>query len=123
MGWRGCVDHASITLDRPGKSLRIWIPLQSLKGYLGLQVVWVILASTLPTRLIVTGFFPTCLEVVGILYPCLFFFFLVFIFFFLLSIKLRASEISLGEEDEMEEDLAIEEGEEYPIGEEGEGST
>jgi hypothetical protein len=36
MGWRGCVDQASITLDRPGKSLRRWLPLQSLQGYLGL---------------------------------------------------------------------------------------
>jgi hypothetical protein len=50
MGWRGCVDHASITLDRPGKSLRRWLPLQILQGYLGLWVVWVILtSSTLPT--------------------------------------------------------------------------
>jgi hypothetical protein len=66
MGWRGCVDHASITLDRPGKSLRILLHLQSLQGYLGLRVVWVTLtSSTLPARLIVTGFFPTCLAVVG----------------------------------------------------------
>jgi hypothetical protein len=49
MGWRGCVDHASITLGRPGQSLRRWLPLQSLQGYLGLWVVWVILtSSTLP---------------------------------------------------------------------------
>jgi hypothetical protein len=34
-----------------------------------------------------------------------------------------ALDISLDEEDEMEEDLASEEGEEYITGEEGEGST
>jgi hypothetical protein len=49
MGRRGCVDHASTALDRTGKSLRRWLPLQSLQGYLGLWVVWVILtSSTLP---------------------------------------------------------------------------
>jgi hypothetical protein len=74
MGWRGCVDHASITLDRPGHSLRRWLPLQSLQGYLGLRVVWVILtSSTLPARLTVTGCFPTCLTVVGGFDPCLIF--------------------------------------------------
>jgi hypothetical protein len=109
MGWRGCVDHASITLDRPGKSLRRWLPLQSLQGYLGLRVVWVILASsTLPARLTVTGCFPTCMVVVGSWDPCLFFFFLFFIFFFFLSTKLLVLEISLSEEDEMEEYLASE---------------
>jgi hypothetical protein len=124
MGWRGCVDHASITLDKPGKSLRRWLPLQSLQGYLGLRVVWVILtSSTLPTRSTVTGCFPTCLAVVGSLDPCLFFFFLLFLFFFFLFTELLALELSLSEEDEMEEDLAIEEGEEDLTGEEGEGST
>jgi hypothetical protein len=124
MGWRGHVDHASITLDRPGKSLRIWLPLQILQGYLGLRVVWVILApSTLPTRLLVTCFFPTCLEVVGSLDPCLVFFFLILIFFFFLSTELLTSELSLSEEDETEEDLASEEGKEDLTGEEGEAST
>jgi hypothetical protein len=113
MGWQGCVYHASITLDRPGKSLRTWLPLQILQGYLGLQGVWVILASsTLPTRLIVTGFFPTCPAVVGSLDPCLFFFFLFFLFFFFLSTGLLVAELSLDEEDEMEKDLASGEGEE-----------
>jgi hypothetical protein len=46
MGWLGCVDHASITLDRPWQSLRTWLPLQSLQGYLGLRVVWLILTSS-----------------------------------------------------------------------------
>jgi hypothetical protein len=124
MGWSGCVDHTSITLDRPGKSLRIWLPLQSLQGYLGLRVVWVILtSSTLPARLTVTGCFPTCLAVVGGFDPCSFFFFLFFLFFFFLFIELLASELSLGEEDEMGEELASEEGEEDLTGEEGEGST
>jgi hypothetical protein len=91
MGWRGCVDHASITLDRPGKSLRRWIPLQSLQGYLVLRVVWVILTSpTLPSRSIVIGFFPTCLAVVGSVDPCLFFFFLFFLFFIFLFTELLA---------------------------------
>jgi hypothetical protein len=116
MGLRGCVDHTSITLDRPGKSLRRLLPLQSRQGYLGLRVVWVILtSSTLPIRSIITGFFPTRPTVVGILDPCLFFFFL--------SIGLLASEISLSKEDEREEDLACEEGKEDLTGEEGEGST
>jgi hypothetical protein len=98
MGWRGHVDHASITLYRPGQSLRIWLPLQSLQGYLGLRVVWVILAlSTLPTRLSVTGCFPTCLVLVGSLDPILFFFFLILLFFFFLSTGLLALELSLGE--------------------------
>ena len=49
MGWSGCVDHTHITLDRPWKSLKIWLPLQILQGYLGLWVFCVILASsTLP---------------------------------------------------------------------------
>jgi hypothetical protein len=122
MGWSGHVDHASITLDRPGQSLRRWLPLQSLQGYLGLRVVWVILtSSTLPARLLVTGFFPTCLTVVGSLDPCLVFFFLFFRFFFLLFTELLGSELSLEEEDEMEGDLASEEGEEDLTGEEGEG--
>jgi hypothetical protein len=124
MGWQGCVDHASITLDRPGKSLRRWLPLQILQGYLGIRVVWVILtSSTLPTQLIVTGCFPTCWIVVGGFYPCLSFFFLIFLFFFFLFIGLLALELSLDEEDEMEGDLASEEGEEDLTGEEGEGST
>jgi hypothetical protein len=124
MGWRGCVDHASITLDRPGQSLRRWLPLQSLQGYLGLRVVWVILtSSTLPARLTVTGCFPTCLTVVGGLDPCLFFFFLFFRFFFFLFTELLGSKLSLDEEDETEDDLASEEGEEDLTGEEGEGST
>jgi hypothetical protein len=109
MGWIGCTDHASITLDRQGKSLRIWIPLQRLQGYLGFRVVWVVLgSSTLPTQLTVTGCFPTCLALVGSLDPYLFFFFLIFLFFFFLSTGLLASEISLSEEDETEEDLASE---------------
>ena len=117
MDWKGSLDHASMTLDIPGKYLIRWIPLQSLQGYLGLRV-WVILASsTLPARLKVTSLFPTCLSVVGGVDPCLFFFFLFFCFFFFLSIELLALDLSLGEEDEMEEDLASEEGEE------GEGST
>jgi hypothetical protein len=124
MSWRGCVDHTSITLDKPGKSLRRWLPLQSPQGYLDLRVVWVILASsTLPTRLSITGGFPTCLVVVGSLDPCFFFFFLIFLFFFFLSTKLLASFISLNEEDEMKEDLATREGEEDLTGEDGEGST
>jgi hypothetical protein len=45
------------------------------------------------------------------------------LFFFFLSTELLALELSLDEEDEMEEDLASEEGEEYLTGEEGEGST
>jgi hypothetical protein len=122
MGWRGCVDHASITLDRPGKSLRRWLPLQSLQRYLGLRVVWVILtSSTLPTRLTVIGFFTTCLARVGSVDPCLFFFFFFFLFFFFLSTELLALELSLDEEDETERDLTGEEGEEDIPGEEGEG--
>jgi hypothetical protein len=124
MGWRGHVDHASITLDRLGKSLRRWLPLQSLQGYLGLRVVWVILtSSTLPARLTVTGCFPTCLTIVGGFDPRLSFFFLIFLFFFLLFTELLASELSLDEEDEMESDLASEEGEEDLTGEDSEGST
>jgi hypothetical protein len=124
MGWRGCVDHASITLDRLGKSLRRWLPLQSLQGYLGLQVVWVILtSSTLPARVTVTGCFPTCLTVVGGLDPCLIFFFFFFLFFFFLFTELLASELSPDEEDETEGDIASEEGEEDLTSEEGEGST
>jgi hypothetical protein len=61
--------------------------------------------------------------VVGSLDPYLFFFFLFFLFFFFLSTELLASDISLDEEDEMEEYLTIEEGEEDITGEEGEGST
>jgi hypothetical protein len=71
----------------------------------------------------VTGFFPTCPTVVGSLDPCLFLFFLFFLFFFFLSTGLLAAEISLGEENETEEDLASEEGEEDLTSEEGEGST
>ena len=124
MGWQGCVDHISITLGRPGQSLRIWLPLQRLQGYLGLRVVWVILtSSTLPTRLTVTGCFPTCFTVVGGFDPCLFFFFLFFHFLFFLSTELLASNLSLGEEDETEEYLAREEGEEDLIHEDSEGST
>jgi hypothetical protein len=124
MGWRGCVDHASITLDRPGQSLRRWLPLQSLQGYLGLRVVWVILkSSTLPARLTVTGCFPTCLTVAGGFDPCLFFFLLFFHFFFFLFTELLGLELSLDEEDETEDDLVSEEGEEDLTGEEGEGST
>ena len=124
MGWSGCVDHASITLDRPGQSLRRWLPLQSLQGYLGLRGVWVILtSSTLPVRLTVTSCFPTCLIVVGGFDPCLSFFFLIFIFFFFLFTGLLASKLSPDEEDEMEGNIASEEGEEDVTGEEGEGST
>ena len=102
MGWRGHVDHASITFHRPGKSLRIWIPLQSLQGYLGLRVVWVIFASsTFPAQLSVTGGFPTCPLVVGGLDPWLFFFLLIFLFFLFLSTELLSSKISLNEEYEM----------------------
>jgi hypothetical protein len=61
--------------------------------------------------------------VVGGFDPCLSFFFLIFLFFFFLFTGLLASELSLDEEDEMEGDLASEEGEEDLIGEEGEGST
>jgi hypothetical protein len=124
MGWRGCIDHTSITLDRPGQSLRRWLPLQSLQGYLGLRVVWVILtSSTLPTRSTIIGFFPTCPIVVGILDLGLFLFLLFFLFFFFLSTELLALELSLDKEDEMEVDLASGEGEEDLTGEEGEGST
>jgi hypothetical protein len=124
MGWRGCVDHASITLDRPRHSLRRWLTLQILQGYLGLQVVWVILtSSTLPARLTITGFFPTCLTVVGGFDPFLSFFLLVFLFFFFLFMGLLDSKLSLDKEDETEGDLASEEGEEYLTGEEGEEST
>jgi hypothetical protein len=44
-------------------------------------------------------------------------------FFFFLSVRLLASNLSLGEEDETKEDLASEEGEEHLTGEDGEGST
>jgi hypothetical protein len=119
MGWRGCVDHASITLDRPGQSLRRWLPLQSLQGYLGLRIVWSIwTSSTLPARLTVTGCFPTCLTVVGSFDPCLSFFSSSSY-----SPKLLALELSLDEEDGTEGDLASEEGEEDLTGEDGEGST
>jgi hypothetical protein len=124
VGWRGCVDHASITLDRPGQSLRRWLPLQSLQGYLGLRVIWVILkSSTLPARLTVTGFFPTFLTVVGCLDPCLLSFFLFFHFFFFLFTELLGSEHSLDEEEGTEGDLANEEGEEDLTGDDGEVST
>jgi hypothetical protein len=53
----------------------------------------------------------------------LFFFFLFFLFFFFLSTELLDLELSLDEEDEMEEYLASGEGEEDITGEEGEGST
>jgi hypothetical protein len=118
------VDHASITLDRPGHSLRRWLPLQSLQGYLGLQVFWVILtSSTLPTRLTVTGCFPTCWTVVVGFDPYLSFFFLIFLFFFFLFTGLLDLELSLDEEDETEGNLASKEGEEDLTGEDGEGST
>jgi hypothetical protein len=124
VGWRGCVDHASITLDRPGQSLRRWLSLQILQGYLGLRVFWVILtSSTLPARLTVTGCFPTCLTVVGCLDPCLLFFFLFFHFFFFLFTELLGSELSLDEEEGTKGDLANEEGEEDITGDDGEGST
>jgi hypothetical protein len=111
-------------LARPGKSLRRWIPLQSLQGYLSLQVIWAILtSSTLLARVTITGYFPTCLTVVGSLHPCLIFFFFFFLFFFFLVTGLLASELSLDEEDETEGNIASEEGEEDLIGEEGEGST
>jgi hypothetical protein len=48
--------------------------------------------------------------VVGSLDPFLFFFFLFFLFFFFLFTELLAVELSLDEEDEMEGDLASEEG-------------
>jgi hypothetical protein len=80
---------------------------------LGLQVVWAILtSSTLPARLTVTGFFPTCFTVVGGFDPHLYFFFLIFLFFFFLFIGLLASELSPDEEDEMEGDIEGEEDEE-----------
>jgi hypothetical protein len=121
MGWRGCVDHTSISLDRPGQSLRRWLPLQILQGYLDLWVVWVILtSSTRPTRLTVTGCFPTCLTVVGGFDPHLSFFFLFFLFFFFLFTELLASELLLDEEDGMEGNLASEEGEEDLTGEDSE---
>jgi hypothetical protein len=124
MGWLGHVDHASITMDRPRKSLRRWLPLQSLQGYFGLRDVWAILtSSTLPARVTVTGCFPTCLTVVGSLDPCLFFFFLFFLFFFFLFTELLALELSLDEEDGTEGELTSEEGEEDLTGEDGEGST
>jgi hypothetical protein len=124
MGWQGCVDHTSITLGRPGKSLRIWIPLKRLQGYLGLRVVWVILtSSTLPARLTITGCFPTFLTTIGGFDPHLSFNFVIFLFFFFLFTGLLASELSPNKEDEMEGDLAVEEGEEDLSGEEGEGST
>jgi hypothetical protein len=63
------------------------------------------------------------MEVVGILDPCLFFLFLIFLLFFFLFTGLLASDISLGKEDEMEEDLASEEDKEDLTGEDGEGST
>ena len=83
----------------------------------------ILTSSTLPARLSVTGCFLTCLTVVGSLDPCLVFFFLFFHFFFFLFTELLGSELSLDEEDEMEGDLASEEGEEDLTGEEGEGST
>jgi hypothetical protein len=116
MVWRGRVDHSSITLDRPGKSLRRWLPLQILQGYLGLRVVWVILtSSTLPAQVRVTGCFPTCSTLDGGLDP--------FLIFFFLFTELLASELSLDEEDGTKGDLASEEGEEDLTGEDGEGST
>jgi hypothetical protein len=73
MGWRGCVDHASITLDKPGHSLRRWLPLQILQGYLGLTgCLGDLDIINIPARITVTGCFPTCLIVVGGLDPCLF---------------------------------------------------
>ena len=71
----------------------------------------------------VTGCFPTCLTAVRSLDPCLIFFFLFFLFFFFLFTELLASELSLDEKDGMKGDLASEEGEEDPTGEDGEGST
>jgi hypothetical protein len=76
----------------------------------------ILTSSTLPTRVTVIGFFPTCLTLVGGFDHCLYFFFFLFI-------ELLASELSLDEEDETKGDLASEEGEEDLIGEEGEGST
>jgi hypothetical protein len=61
--------------------------------------------------------------VVGSLDPYLIFFFLFFLFFFFLFTKLLASELSPDEEDEMEGDIASEEGEEDLTGKESEGST
>ena len=55
--------------------------------------------------------------------PCLDFFFLIFLFFFLLFTGLLALELSLDEEDEMEGDIASEEGEKDLTGKESEGST
>jgi hypothetical protein len=55
--------------------------------------------------------------------PFLIFLLLILPFLLLLIHELLALELSLGEEDEMEEDLASEEGEEDLTGEEGEGST
>jgi hypothetical protein len=67
--------------------------------------------------------FSNMFTVVGGFDPCLSFFFLIFLFFFFLFTGLLASELSLDEEDEIEGDLAREEGEEDLTGEEGEGST
>jgi hypothetical protein len=83
----------------------------------------ILASSTLPKQLSLTGCFPTCLEVARSLDPCLFFSFLNFLFFFFLSTGLLASEISLYEENETEEELVSEEGKEDLTHEEGEGST
>jgi hypothetical protein len=83
----------------------------------------ILISSALPARLTVTGCFPTWLKVVGGFDLCLYFFLLIFLFFFFLFTGLLASKLSLDEEDEMEGDLASEEGEEDLIGEDGEGST
>jgi hypothetical protein len=60
--------------------------------------------------------------VVGGFDPCSSIFFLIFIFFFFLFTGLLASKLSPDEEDEMEGDLASEEGEEDLTGEDSEGS-
>jgi hypothetical protein len=80
-------------------------------------------SSTFLERSTIIGFFPMCPTVVGILDSYLFFFFLFFLFFFILSTELLSSNISLDEEDEMEEEVTSGEGEEYLTSENGEGST
>jgi hypothetical protein len=83
----------------------------------------ILTSSTLPARLTVTGCFPTCLAVVGSFDLVYFSSSYSSFSSSSYSIGLLASELSLGEEDEMEEDLASEEGEEDLTGEEGGGST
>jgi hypothetical protein len=83
----------------------------------------ILTSSTLPARLIVTGCFPTCLTVVGGFDPSLIFLLLNLSFLLLLIHQVTSFRTFTDEEDEMEGDLASEEGEEDLTGEEGEGST